>query len=445
MKKLISALLIVAMVLAMAAPAMAASKVYTSGSANLRKGPSLDYAIICTVKKGATLTYKNETKTDSRGVKWYKVSYNGKTGWISSKYSSFEKSGSKPKTSSKDKVTATGSVNLRKGPGLKYDIVATVDKGAELKYLGDTKTDSRGVKWYKVSYNGGTAWISSKYSKNSKSSGSSLPKPSTSAKNKVTTTGEVNLRKGPGLKYGKVATLAKGATLKYLGSTSKDSRGVKWYKVSYDGKTAWISSKYSKLKTSSSSSSSSSSSAKSSADTASTEPAGAVSDSVTAKETVAPDGEVPSSPSAFPDLTDDTVAKAPIVTAAPTNYVEISGFYQAKLIETAIMLQIDDFQKTDSEVPNQYSNDALTIAGDTNVEYMRIRGEGYTIYGVCVNMDVETAKGLLTAAGLVQVDRDWVIGFEHPAADGDGYDSCVNLYSDTEGRITELDWSTYTN
>ena len=29
-------------------------------------------------------------------------------------------------------------------------------------------------------------------------------------------------------------------------------------------------------------------------------------------------------------------------------------------------------------------------------------------------------------------------------ANVNGYDSCINLYTDTDGRITEIDWTTYT-
>ena len=225
----------------------------------------------------------------------------------------------------------------------------------------------------------------------------------------------------------------------------KDGRGVRWYQVKYNGKTCWISSRYSKSnKSSSSSSSSSKSSKKKSAATATP---------TVAPETLTPfapgvDGEVPSDPESFAAV-DATVTKPPIVQSAPSSYIEVSGFYQAKLIESALMLDISDYTKTDTEAPNQYSNDALTLGGDTTVEYIGLRGEGYTVYGVCINMDVEAAKALLTNAGLVAVDRDFVIGFEHPAtasstANVNGYDSCINLYTDTDGRITEIDWTTYT-
>ena len=42
-------------------------------------------------------------------------------------------------------------------------------------------------------------------------------------------------------------TMHTGETAKYLGETKKDERGVAWYKVSFNGKTGWVSSKYGKL------------------------------------------------------------------------------------------------------------------------------------------------------------------------------------------------------
>ena len=38
-----------------------------------------------------------------------------------------------------------------------------------------------------------------------------------------------------------------GNTATFLGKSSTDARGVKWYKIKYDGVTGWISSRYSKI------------------------------------------------------------------------------------------------------------------------------------------------------------------------------------------------------
>lgn len=65
--------------------------------------------------------------------------------------------------------------------------------------------------------------------------------------NFVKTTGNVHVRKGPGLDYAEMGTLDKGTLISYLGSSKKDERGVRWYKINYNGKVGWVSSKYSKL------------------------------------------------------------------------------------------------------------------------------------------------------------------------------------------------------
>ena len=62
-------------------------------------------------------------------------------------------------------VKTTGNVNIRKGPGLDYAIMGTLPPDVYLSYLGSTKKDDRGVKWYKVNYNGNVGWVSSRYSK----------------------------------------------------------------------------------------------------------------------------------------------------------------------------------------------------------------------------------------------------------------------------------------
>lgn len=63
----------------------------------------------------------------------------------------------------------------------------------------------------------------------------------------VETTGNVNIRKGPGLDYGTLGSVGSGNFLEYLNESSVDGRGVTWFKVLYKGSTGWISSKYSRL------------------------------------------------------------------------------------------------------------------------------------------------------------------------------------------------------
>lgn len=62
-------------------------------------------------------------------------------------------------------VKATGDVYVRKGPDRDYSEIGLLTTGTTVSYLGEKKTDYRGVAWYKVNYNGKAGWVSSKYSK----------------------------------------------------------------------------------------------------------------------------------------------------------------------------------------------------------------------------------------------------------------------------------------
>ena len=63
------------------------------------------------------------------------------------------------------KIKATGNVHIRKKPNRKGEDMGCIDVGDTLTFLGERKTDERGVAWYKVKFNGKTGWVSSKYSK----------------------------------------------------------------------------------------------------------------------------------------------------------------------------------------------------------------------------------------------------------------------------------------
>lgn len=209
----------------------------------------------------------------------------------------------------------------------------------------------------------------------------------------VYTTGNVNLRKGPGLNYDTMGSVPEGTELEYLGAVSTDERGVDWYKVEYKGKAAWISSKYSEVR-----------------------------------------GEAIWKLDAY-----DSHADA----------VELSGLFMQDLEESARQAGLTNFRVVQSEVPYQYYNDAAILAGYSVVDFIEVCGAGYAVYGVTLGMDVEEAKALMTEAGLVKCkERDDVVVFEHRANAysydiGLEFDSCINLWC-MDGVVVELDWSVYT-
>ena len=155
MKKALAAVLMVALVMSCASVAFASTSIYTTGKCNLRTGPALGYSSITTVPKGTNLT-ATSSKTDDRGVKWYKVKYDGKTGWVSSVYC---KKGSAP--TSKKVVVATGNTYIRSNSNLNGKKLGVLHTGERANYLNKSALDSRGVRWYKVTYAGITGWVSS--------------------------------------------------------------------------------------------------------------------------------------------------------------------------------------------------------------------------------------------------------------------------------------------
>jgi len=56
--------------------------------------------------------------------------------------------------------------------------------------------------------------------------------------------GKSYVHTGPGLHYKRIGVLHIDETARFLGDTSTDDRGVVWYKIKWDGREAWVSSRY---------------------------------------------------------------------------------------------------------------------------------------------------------------------------------------------------------
>lgn len=268
MKKFLSMLLVAILMTAFCTVAFASSYVYFTGHTNVRSGPGLGYSSIGQVNSGSTLSYLGDSSVDSRGVTWYKVSFSGSSGWVSSKYSNLTNNGgnaiyaaggsgnayagsySSSFGVSSGSVYASANAYVRSGPGLNYTQLTGMEAGDYATYLGNTSYDSRGVAWYNVSFNGYTGWVSSAYTSLNGNYGFSYPSTpnySTYGSYVVGTNGDSNVRSGPGLGYSSIGGLQEGESAPFLGETSIDERGVAWYNISYNGRSAWVSSRYTSL------------------------------------------------------------------------------------------------------------------------------------------------------------------------------------------------------
>ena len=124
-------------------------------------------------------------------------------------------------------VTATTAVNVRSAASTSSKIVGGLYRGQTVTAVSTTGS------WTKIKFSSGTGYVSSQYLKG----GATLPG-GTVAQTRVTTT-DVNLRKGPGLSYGKIRTIRDNTTVTLTG---KVARG--YTEVRAGSATGWIASQY---------------------------------------------------------------------------------------------------------------------------------------------------------------------------------------------------------
>ena len=207
---------------------------------NVRSGAGTTYSILGTVNKGYTFTVTG-TKKDKSGAKWYKFRYKSKDGYVLAKYVSIVKSSSVTAVSNlKGTVTSSDGVNVRKGPGTSYGALGVLAKGKSFNITGKAK-DSKGVWWYRLTFSGKTGYVSSQYVK-TKSSASTVTAVS-NTKGSVISSNGVNVRSGAGTGYSKIGYLKKGKTFTVTGKTT-DSKGNKWYRLNYSGRTGYVMADY---------------------------------------------------------------------------------------------------------------------------------------------------------------------------------------------------------
>jgi uncharacterized protein YraI len=112
----------------------------------------------------------------------------------------------------------TDSVNLRAGPGTKFDVILVIPDGSSLKITGSYRNG-----FYPVRYQGTKGWAAADYLV--------MPRPIGPAR----TTDSVNLRAGPGTDSAVILTIPEDATLKIGGSLNKG-----FYPVRYQGIKGWV-------------------------------------------------------------------------------------------------------------------------------------------------------------------------------------------------------------
>ncbi|MGG4471242.1 SH3 domain-containing protein [Paenibacillus alvei] len=126
----------------------------TADTLNVRSGSSTKHKVIGSVKKGSKLSVQ---KKESNG--WYKITFKGKTGYVSGTYV-------KAASASTTTYTVTAdTLNVRSGSSTNYKVIGSVKKGTKLTVQ---KKESNG--WYKIDFKGKTGYVSGTYVKAATSS-----------------------------------------------------------------------------------------------------------------------------------------------------------------------------------------------------------------------------------------------------------------------------------
>ncbi|WP_394547686.1 SH3 domain-containing protein [Priestia aryabhattai] len=192
----------------------------TASKLNVRSGAGTNYGIIGSVVKDQTLSVV------SKSGSWYKINYNGRTGYVSSDYVQSSGTATSPAESITYTVTAS-TLNVRSGAGTNYASIGSVTKGQKLSVV------SKSGSWYKINYNGRTGYVSSDYVQ---SSGTTTP-PAENTTYTVTAS-TLNVRSGAGTNYASIGSVTKGQKLSVV------SKSGGWYKINYNGRTGYVSSDY---------------------------------------------------------------------------------------------------------------------------------------------------------------------------------------------------------
>lgn len=131
-----------------------------------RTGPSTSYSILFMLNSGTSLDVISEING------WYKVNYNGSSGYMSAQYitvSDGSSSGSNVEAMDVPGRVTENYVRVRTGPSTNYSIITMLNAGTSLRIVG--KTDG----WYKIEYNGISGYMSADYVTETTGSSSSTP------------------------------------------------------------------------------------------------------------------------------------------------------------------------------------------------------------------------------------------------------------------------------
>jgi len=224
--------------------AFAASQTLTvTGSAvNVRSDAGTEYAVVTTATKGSTYEVLG-SKNDSKGVVWYKVTVNGKTGYITSEFVSVSNAANTTTTAAAAKVlTAKTAAGAYASPTKSSAKSATMIAGQQYTYTS-VYTGGDKVKWYLVTVGSARGWVcQTDVILGAVTTTSTKPTTTTTtaaAAKVLTAKSAAGAYASPTKSSAKSATMVAGQQYTYT-SVYTGGDKVKWYLVTVGGARGWV-------------------------------------------------------------------------------------------------------------------------------------------------------------------------------------------------------------
>jgi mannosyl-glycoprotein endo-beta-N-acetylglucosaminidase len=194
----------------------------TTSSTAIRSYAGPSYATVQTIPSNTVI------KISGRIGNWYRVSYNGKTGYAAS--NTFTTLATK-QTISGARFELENTVSIKSSPDAQASTLATLQSG-DIYYTTQLVT-SNGQQWHRVSKDGKTGYIPVNQGKSVQYQSDRIV---------MQTTASTPLRSYAGNTYATVKTIPSGTSITVTGMIDD------WYRVTYSGKTGYSASRYAKEK-----------------------------------------------------------------------------------------------------------------------------------------------------------------------------------------------------
>jgi|GEM_PF-2019247 len=188
--------------------------VTTTANLNMRRGPGTNHGVIRQLPNNTTLRVMEQNNNS-----WARVRVGSEEGWIHTDHLRIN-------------LMPTGtrllasSTTFRQGPGSSHNSLGSLRSGTVV----DVRSGQRG-NWARVRHNGQTGYV------RARTLGSSSTFPSNGRRG-VTTTSNLNMRRGPGTNHGVIRQWSSGTRFTIL----ETSGG--WMRVQNGGYTGWVSSQH---------------------------------------------------------------------------------------------------------------------------------------------------------------------------------------------------------